>query len=196
MKSDIPSSSRNDLHTDDDARLLERIRAGEVQAEADLWEKYRRRIRLFILLKVFRRQEVADDLEQDVFIALQQAVRDGRLTEPENVGAYLYKTASNVVSRWRELARRTFPMGGQAQPPLDDNPEIVEIAREASTQLRAAVEKIRPIDKQLLILRFGEEWSYRKIALFVGMTEENARQRVCRAIARLRVRLRRVGYGR
>jgi len=169
-----------------DALLLSRIRDGDVEAEGELWERYQPRIRFFILRKVFGNMETAADLEQEVFLALQKAARTGRLSNPGTIGSYLYKTSLNQVLRWKERDKRSVPIAHPDFPCTEENPETLHLDSETLSQLQDTVDRLHLIDRRVIILRYAEEWSYRQIGTTLGISEDNARQRACRAIARLR----------
>jgi RNA polymerase sigma-70 factor (ECF subfamily) len=170
--------------------LIERIKIGDVEAEGELWSKYRRGVRFLVLRKVFGRQEVAEDIEQEVFLALQKALRTGRLSDPRRLGSYIQQICSNLAARWWEREKRPASLESVGEPHTDVNPESIGIDRETTWRLRSALRAMRPTDRQILALRYGEEWNYRRIGAFLDLTEETARKRASRAIARLEVEMR------
>jgi RNA polymerase sigma factor (sigma-70 family) len=166
--------------------LIQEIHAGSARAELALWERYRPRIWFFLLRRLDGDREAARDLEQEVFVALLQAIRDGRLTQSGNPGAYLYKTSSNLATRWMRRVRRNTPVGDADLTRTDDTPETIHLTQEAHETLRRMVGAIAALDRRILDLRFGEEWSYRRIAGELGLSEDSVRQRACRTVAGLR----------
>lgn len=57
---------------------------------------------------------------------------------------------------------------------------------EDAARLKALIEKLSPIDRQLLRLHYMEEKNYREIAQLLNITEAAARKREQRALQRLR----------
>ncbi|MBN1422925.1 sigma-70 family RNA polymerase sigma factor [Candidatus Fermentibacteria bacterium] len=170
-----------------DAELIRGILAGDTAAERSLWERYRGRVRFFILRRLRGDDAAAQDLEQDVFVALLLAVREGRLTETGNAGAYVYKISSNLTTRWTQHTRRSLPLGDTAAlRSREEDPEAIHLEKEAHERLRRLMASMGDAERRLLVLRFGEEWSYRKIAAELNLKEDAVRQRVCRAVAALR----------
>lgn len=172
-----------------DAELVSRIRVGEGAAELSLWERYRSRVRLFLIRRLGAHDEFARDIEQEVFIALVHAVREGRLLEDGNVGAYVYKVSENLVARWREKSKRSTLTGWVDPGMTEDNPETFQIESERRHRLRRLLDALGPEERRILDLRFGQELSYRQIGEELKLSEDAARQRVCRIIAALRRRL-------
>jgi RNA polymerase sigma factor (sigma-70 family) len=171
--------------------LMRRIQRGDVEAEGELWGKYRNGIRFLLLRKLSGRRQVAEDIEQEVFLALQKALRGGELSDPGRLGAYLHRVSLNLVARWWRGERRTGPLEGVDEPRTDETPESIEIDRETVGWLRRALQIMRPADRRILALRYGQEWSYARIGEVLDLKEEAARKRASRAIARLEAVLRR-----
>jgi len=61
---------------------------------------------------------------------------------------------------------------------------------ERDAEVRAALEGLAPSDRELLVLRYDTEQSFREIASTLGIDEAAARKRVGRALVRLRARMR------
>lgn len=173
--SDLPS----------DAELIRRISQGDQDAEVILWQRYQGRIRFFLVRRL--PMEAVSDVMHDVYLALATAVREGRLTEDGNVGGYLYGTCVNLVARWSKTARRHLSMPDMDHLPTGDQDRGEPCAgREVIVKLRRLLSSLGQLDRRLLALRFVHGLSYREISNECGMSEEAARQRVCRALSRLR----------
>jgi RNA polymerase sigma-70 factor (ECF subfamily) len=52
--------------------------------------------------------------------------------------------------------------------------------------VRDALEKLKPSEREALVLRFVADLSHREIAVACGLDEAAARKRISRALARLR----------
>ncbi len=66
-----------------------------------------------------------------------------------------------------------------------DAEELIQ-ARERAERARSALCRIRPSEREALVLRFVGELSYREVGVACGIDEAAARKRVSRAIAKLR----------
>jgi RNA polymerase sigma-70 factor (ECF subfamily) len=175
----------------DSTELICRIAEGDVEAEGELWGRYRNGVRFLLLQKLSGRQQVAEDIEQEVFLAVQKALRAGELSDPGRLGAYIHRVCLNLVARWWRDEKRTASLEYADEPRTDENPESIEIDRETVGGLRHALQAIRPADRRILALRYAQEWSYARIGLFLSIKEEAARKRASRAVARLETKLRR-----
>src|SRR4051812_28088638 len=92
-----------------DAELVRVISVGTDDApaaEAELCRRFATRIRLYGLRHP-RDEDRAADLVQAVLLAVLQAGRAGRITDPERVDRFILGTSRNIALRMRETERRT-----------------------------------------------------------------------------------------
>jgi RNA polymerase sigma-70 factor (ECF subfamily) len=127
----------------------------------------------------------AEDCVSETFSRFIQALRSG--AAPENIRAYLYRTAHN----WITDVYRRKPLPDLA---LDDdfhidplgNPAHV-VAEEMDRQLvRSAMLRLPAEQRQVLELRFMENWPHDEIAALLGKSVEATRALQHRALEALR----------
>jgi RNA polymerase sigma-70 factor (ECF subfamily) len=61
--------------------------------------------------------------------------------------------------------------------------------RERAERARAALAKLKPSEREAVVLRFEAGLSFRELAIACGVDEAAARKRVSRALSRLREEL-------
>src|SRR6476620_10343955 len=89
-----------------DAELVRQIGSGnDREAEAELFRRMAPRIRLYGL-RHLRDLHAADDLTQQVLIAILEALRAGRLREPEKLVSFVLGTCRMMVLDLRRGAQR------------------------------------------------------------------------------------------
>src|ERR1700739_3584066 len=89
-----------------DAELVLQIASGDGRgAEAELFRRMAPRIRLYGL-RGLRNEHAADDLTQQVLITTLEALRAGRLREPEKLGSFVLGTCRMTVLDLRRTAQR------------------------------------------------------------------------------------------
>src|ERR1700747_163823 len=88
-----------------DAKLVGQIGSGDRQAEAELFRRMAPRIRLYGL-RHLRDEHGADDLTQQVLITTLEALRAGRLREPEKLASFVLGTCRMTVLDQRRSAQR------------------------------------------------------------------------------------------
>src|SRR5262250_1266132 len=89
-----------------DADLVRQVGAGDRNAEAELFRRMAPRIRLYGLRRL-RDSHAAEDLTQQVLITTLEALRAGRLREPEKLASFVLGTCRiTVLDLWRGAQRR------------------------------------------------------------------------------------------
>src|SRR4051812_47566753 len=89
-----------------DADLVRQIGLGNDRAaEAELFRRMAQRIRLYGL-RHLRDQQVAEDLIQQVLITALEALREGRLREPEKLASFVLGTCRLTVLDLRRNTQR------------------------------------------------------------------------------------------
>ena len=88
-----------------DADLAVRIADGDAEAEAEVCRRMGPRIRLYGL-RHLRSASAADDLVQQVLLKMLEALRAGRLREPEKLAQFALGTCRMTVVDLRRTVRR------------------------------------------------------------------------------------------
>jgi RNA polymerase sigma factor (sigma-70 family) len=162
--------------------LAERVRRGDSSAEEDLSLHFHPRIVAMALVRL-RDPEAAREIAQEAMLAVLLALREGKLREPEKLPAFVSGTTRNLVNNHlRSLHEQ--PSHVALDP---ETPSAVNLATEAELAeqrraVRAALERIDPRDRIILLLTLVEGMNPRDIAVRVGLSAENVRTRKMRAI--------------
>jgi RNA polymerase sigma-70 factor, ECF subfamily len=130
-------------------------------------------------------KDLSEDCVADTFLRLLIAVRGGIL--PDNVRAYLYRIAHNwIVDYYRRRPPREIPLEEYLHKDPEDNlPQLV--AQELDRQrIRLALLRLPAEQRQVIELRFMENWSHSEVATAVGKTVEATRALQYRAVEALR----------
>jgi RNA polymerase sigma factor (sigma-70 family) len=171
--------------------LLAKARAGDSDALERLFARHLPPLRRWARGRLphwARQLADTDDLVQD---ALAQTFKRIDEFEPRNVGALQAYLRQAVVNRVRDELRRTA-----RQPPaadiesLDlaggDSPLVEAIGREGVERYRQALERLKPIERELVIARVEMGYSYDELAEMLGKpTGDAARKAAQRALVRL-----------
>ena len=64
------------------------------------------------------------------------------------------------------------------------------LSQEANAHVNEALGEMSELDRQILLLKYTENWSYREIALHLGVQDETIEYRLMKARKNLRHRLR------
>jgi RNA polymerase sigma-70 factor, ECF subfamily len=128
----------------------------------------------------------ADDVTQQTLLVAHQ--RFAEFVGEVSLRAWLLGIARHECLRQIEKNRRR---GAPAsQPPKGesdgDGSHALQRRKERAAGARALLERARPGDREALLLRFGADLSFEEVAAATGIDERTARQRVSRALLRLR----------
>jgi RNA polymerase sigma-70 factor (ECF subfamily) len=144
---------------------------------------YAARLRGF-LLRLGRDRDLADDLLQHTFLRL--AEQGPELRPDSDLRAWLFTVARNA---WASHARKTRPAGDDGSlEALSSAPPDVE-ARLLLGDVEGALERLRPDDREVLLLVGAEGLDHATVARMLGIQGAALRQRLARARSRLLVEL-------
>jgi len=190
-------------------RLLERLRAGDRRALADLFQRHRERLRRMVELRMDARlygRIDASDVIQDGFLDLAKRVesylRDPRLpiflwlrlvvsdrlamVHSRHLGTAL-RDAGREVSLYRDptpqassAALASMLLGRMTSP------SNAAIRAEQILRVQEAVNSLEPLDREVVALRHFEQLTRAETAAVLGITEEAGAKRYIRALKKLR----------
>jgi RNA polymerase sigma-70 factor (ECF subfamily) len=173
-----------------DAPLDELARAasaGDVEAVGHLYDQLVGPIYRYIAVRV-RRREDAEDLTHLVFerivAALPRYRHDGK-----PFSAWAFRIARNAVIDHLRRTRRTEPL--DVMPERDDSggPDTITLHEEEIRELRAAILRLTPDQREALILRYASGLSADEAAQVMGRRAGTIRGLTFRAIEALRRQL-------
>ncbi len=153
--------------------------------------QHNRWLRTVILARVGEPQAV-DDVFQEVALA---AVRQkAPLRDPRKVAPWLYRLCvvqsllyRRQHGRRRKLVDRYRDRAVEASGPGDGLDWL--LSEERRTLVREALRNLQGRDREILLLKYNERWTYRQIAEHLGISESAVEARLHRARARLREQL-------
>ena len=132
-------------------------------------------------------EHIAQDATSEVFLTAWR--RFDSMPGGDESLPWLYGVARNVVRNASRSHRRSLRLSAKfkAQPHYPEpSPELQVVRNEQDAELVAALESLKPADQEVLRLRAYEGMSAKQISLAIGCSEEAAKKRVARALARLR----------
>ncbi len=155
----------------DTIALVERARGYEHQALTELCELYYRDVYSYIYYRVSNVQD-AEDLTDDVFLKMVEAIRSCRSREEKSFLAWLFRIAGNsVVDHHRRQAVRDHLPLDEEHLPAHSGPEVPVETKLAQERLQQALLKLTDDQQQVVILRFIEGLSNAETAQILGKSE-------------------------
>jgi RNA polymerase sigma-70 factor, ECF subfamily len=167
-----------------DADLVRQIGSGGGhEAEAELFRRMAPRIRLYGL-RHLRDEHASDDLTQQVLMTTIEALRAGRLREPEKLASFVLGTCRMTVLNLRRGMERKVRLLGQyaVEQPVTAQPAIA-LDHEL---LQRCVQGLKERERTVVVMSFYDEGTGADVASFLGISEANVRVIRHRAIRQLR----------
>ncbi len=150
-------------------------------------------LRKIILARTGEAQAVDEVFQRVALAAVEQAAP---LVDPTKVSPWLHRIAVVQSARYRRKLgreRRALRTATKLRPHLGngyvDDALAWLVARERDERTRQALARLAGAQIEILMLKYGERWSYRQIAERLGISEKAVDARLTRARERLRQEL-------
>jgi RNA polymerase sigma-70 factor (ECF subfamily) len=150
-------------------------------------------LRKVIFARTGEHQAVEEVLQQVALAAVEQK---SPLADPEKAAPWLHRLAVVHSARYRrKLGRQRKVLRNAADRQMHlgngyaDDALAWLVRKERHEQTRAAIARLAGRDAEILLLKYGERWTYRQIAQRLGITEKAVDMRLTRARQRLRQEL-------
>jgi RNA polymerase sigma-70 factor (ECF subfamily) len=191
------------------ADLLDRLRANDGQALGELFMLHRERLWRMLYVRLDRRlarRLAPDDVLQEAF--LDVARRIGEYLADPAVPFYAWLRfltvqrmqmlqRTHLGTRMRDVGLEVaLPQGGGPFASSESmagqlvsamtSPSQAAIRHELQARLRAALDEMDPLDREVLALRHFEELGNNEVAQVLGISREAAGKRHVRALRRLK----------
>jgi RNA polymerase sigma factor (sigma-70 family) len=173
-----------------DVELVQRAVRGDVHAYGELVDRYRA-IAFRTAFLIARDTGDAEDAAQEAFVKAFYAL--GRFRTEAPFRPWLLRIVANEAKnrvrasgrRERLSLRAAAADAGEAAP----SPEAAVLDRERRATLLAAVDTLRPADREVLTCRFLLDLSEIETAETLGLRRGTVKSRTSRALGRLRALL-------
>ncbi|MGA2598237.1 MAG: sigma-70 family RNA polymerase sigma factor [Bryobacteraceae bacterium] len=172
----LPHIGRNET-------VLERARAGDLDAFESLLRSHERQV-LGTALRLLGRQEDAQDAAQEVFIRLFRNLK--KLQSMDAVGPWLHRVTVNVCNdAWRKRRPESditeFTITSEAP-----DPETVAAHLQRQRAVVRGLGTLARKERAALVLREVEGLSTREVAEILGSSEVTVRTQICSARMKLK----------
>lgn len=192
---------------DHSIELLVRLRGGDPTALADVFSHYRERLWRMVHFRLDERltgRVDADDVLQEAYIGATERLASYlsessmplfvwlRLIVGQTlVDVHRRHLGAKMRSAAREIPVRGYPMASSASMSAHllaslTSPSQAAIRDETRSGLQQALERMDPIDREVLVLRHFEELGNNEVAEILGLQKSAASNRYVRALARLK----------
>ncbi len=174
-----------------DAKLVRQALAGRAEAYAELVRRWAGRITALCHARIGR-ADVADDLAQETFLRGYRAL--ATLADADKFGAWLWGIAQRACLDWLKAKGNSqvpFSSFGPGRNPADllPSPGPDHDRDEEVRLLLAEVEALPETYRQVVMLYYYDDLTYRDLAQILGVSPATVNARLTRARALLRERL-------
>lgn len=180
-----PAAGRSPISDED---LIRRYAAsGDVTAFRILMERHRPMLRRLLAALFHGNREDMADAEQEVLIALSNALP--RFRFGSSYPTFLYRVARNtavsLLRRRRREDDRVLLAPLMPEEAAAADPAVTAVGRWRQERLRAALGRLDPEDRLLVVLRDVEDVPVRELARVTGLPEGTVKSRLHRARGKL-----------
>lgn len=180
-----------------DNDLMARAQAGDMDAFAELADRYRGPLRRFFAA-LLADPGPADDFAQETFLRLFQT--RARWQPTGTFSVYLFQIARhyylNQRERYQSRARHEYPLestgndaGIELALPPRTQPEVILLEQLERERRRRAIDSLSDPLRTVFVLSHFEGLRYREIAEQLGIPEGTVKSRMAEAVRRLRITL-------
>lgn len=167
-----------------DRNVLTRVRRFEQSALAEVYDRYSTDLFRYAV-RLLGDTDQAEECVAETFSRFLHAVHNGGGPK-EHVRPYLYKVAHNwITDRYRRQPPPPVPFEDMEElADTQDAAQTVERRLEGE-QLRAAMVLLTPDQRQVVVLKFLEDWGNEEIAYALGRSVGSVKALQHRALAAL-----------
>ncbi len=178
------------MSSSDEQALIERSRAGDLDAFNGLVEVYQDQV-YSVALRMVRNHATAEDLAQDAFIAAFRSIRQFR---GGNFRAWLLRIVRNATYDWLRRSQRhpttsidedVITFETQMVSP-DATPEEAALTSELGGQISESLGTLQPDQRMAIVLIDIEGYSYEDAAQTMNVSIGTVKSRLSRGRMRLR----------
>ena len=187
------------MEEESDQALMAEVARGDAAALRSLYLRYEART-FNLILRLAGNRETARDLVQETFMRVWTMAGTFRGDRGSSFKAWLFTIALNLTrderSRKRHSARHVgTDEAGELVSPAE-GPEAMLARSEAGRRVRAALVRLPPYLREVVVLKVYQQLKFREIAEITGAPEGTLKARFHRAVGALREHIAPSGGGR
>jgi RNA polymerase sigma-70 factor (ECF subfamily) len=165
--------------------LVLKCQIGDQPSWDELYRRYNPSLGYYLRRLIGQRQ-AAEDAQQETWLSIVRGI--ARLKSADAFTVWLYR-----IARSKAMPRGSIPQtdtAAQSEPVApDDTPEEEFFRATDAALVHAALERLEPAQRDVLLLRFMEELSYEQIAEVIECNIGTVRSRIHYAKSALRLQL-------
>ena len=173
------------MKTSEEQDLLNQARAFDSSALAAIYDRFSPGLYAYAM-RLLGDQCLAEDCVAETFSRFLKALQSGQGPDA-HLQAYLYRVAHNwITDHYRRQPLPTLSLDSDLHEEPDSNPSFLLSIEQERQRIRSALLRLPEDQRQVVELRFLEDWSHREVAIALGKSEEATRALQHRALITLR----------
>ncbi|MDP2885589.1 MAG: RNA polymerase sigma factor [Ignavibacteria bacterium] len=170
-----------------DEQLVERIRIDEGRAFAQLYHRYKHRVYAYCY-RLLRHPQNAEDATQETFVKIHRSLR--QLENTASLQTWVFSIARNEAFTILRRLRPTEDLEAATENVWDeDNPLEKVVQKERAGIVQHCLGLLKPMYRELLILKEYEQLSYAEISQVTGASESAVKSGLFKARRAMRKKL-------
>lgn len=153
--------------------LVNRIIAGETEAEAELVKRFEPAV--LSIIRHDTNSSMIEDFSQDILLIVILKIRNGELNHPESLGSFITSVAKNhVIEQMRKIRRRPSEDLEKAGQVRDPSPTALDHLQKSERlrKVRNLLNELNPRYRELLLRYYINEEPKEIICADLGMTSK------------------------
>ena len=146
------------------------------------------------ILKIVKNRDIADDIFQETFVKIIMTLKQGRYAESGKFGAWLTRIAHNlIIDHFRQEKSKNSISTDDDDVNLlnrrdlcDENIEDIMVNDQIRTDVRRIIEALPESQREVLMMRYYSDMSFKEIADATGVSINTALGRMRYAILNMR----------
>jgi RNA polymerase sigma-70 factor (ECF subfamily) len=166
----------------EEIELVQRVAAGDEKAFDQLYQKFSPAVFNY-LLRLVNEQPAAEDILQEVFVAVWQSA--GKFRAQSQVKTWIFRIAHHQAVSWLRRMRHDLPDEKLEQVAAGFTPEQEFFKGWETTDIFALLDQLTPKHRAVVELAFVHELSYQEIAEVLECPVGTVKSRMSYALKRL-----------
>ena len=146
------------------------------------------------ILRIVKNRDIADDIFQETYVKIIMTLKQGRYAESGKFGAWLTRIAHNlIIDHFRQEKSENSISTDDEEVNLlnrrdlcDENIEDLMVNDQIRTDVRRIIEALPEAQREVLMMRYYSDMSFKEIADATGVSINTALGRMRYAIMNMR----------
>jgi RNA polymerase sigma-70 factor (ECF subfamily) len=165
-------------------KIIRDCQAGELNGFGEIYDKYAPKIYSFIYHKTSHKENTEDLVSKTFFKALKNINKYNQTGG--SFSSWLYQIARNIVIDYYRTKKDTIDITDAYNLKSDEDMKKNIENSERIDEIKKYLGKLKPEQKEIIIMRVWDELSYKEIAKIIGKSEGSCKMLFSRATNTLR----------